>query len=73
MVSIEPQRFGIAPVRPVYRLRCPMAFDGRGAWWLQADRETRNPYFGAAMPECGDVVETISAEAPDAGGGRGHE
>ncbi|MCK4375034.1 MAG: DUF3347 domain-containing protein, partial [Candidatus Brocadiae bacterium] len=28
------RRFGIAPVRPVYRLRCPMAFDGRGAWWL---------------------------------------
>lgn len=67
------RRFGIAPARPVYRLRCPMAFDGRSAWWLQADRDTRNPYFGAAMPECGEVVETISAEAPPAGGGHGHE
>ncbi|MCJ7545090.1 MAG: efflux RND transporter periplasmic adaptor subunit [Phycisphaerae bacterium] len=45
------------------RLHCPMAFDRRGADWLQRDRQVRNPYFGSAMPECGEVVETIPATA----------
>ncbi len=34
---------------------CPMAFDDRGASWLQAGSEILNPYFGAAMLRCGDV------------------
>jgi len=32
---------------------CPMAFDGRGAEWIQAGGRTTNPYFGAAMHQCG--------------------
>jgi len=46
-------------VGPVYVLRCPMAFNNRGASWLQADEAARNPYFGAAMLKCGDVTETL--------------
>lgn len=42
-----------------YRLRCPMAFDGRGAEWLQRDQSVRNPYFGASMYRCGSVEEVI--------------
>jgi hypothetical protein len=34
---------------------CPMA----GASWLQAQAEVANPYFGAKMPRCGRVTETI--------------
>lgn len=50
---------GLAPQRTVFRLHCPMAFDNRGADWLQTDQVARNPFFGAAMPKCGDVVETV--------------
>lgn len=39
------------------RVHCPMAFDGRGADWLQRDGKIANPYFGAKMPECGDIAE----------------
>jgi Cu(I)/Ag(I) efflux system membrane fusion protein len=43
----------------VYRFHCPMAFDNKGAYWLQNSSETRNPYFGAAMLTCKDSVETL--------------
>lgn len=33
---------------------CPMAFGGRRADWLQDDKELLNPYFGAAMLQCGE-------------------
>ncbi len=52
--------FGLdAASGPVYRLYCPMAFDGRGAAWLQADDQVRNPYFGPAMLKCATEVERI--------------
>jgi Cu(I)/Ag(I) efflux system membrane fusion protein len=38
-----------------------MAFDGRGASWLQADEEIQNPYYGAAMLRCGSVTGELSA------------
>lgn len=52
--------FGPLRAEPVYGLRCPMAFDNRGATWLQKEKTVRNPYFGKAMPTCGEVIETIS-------------
>ena len=64
-VSIETRellaRFHGDQLGPIYVLNCPMAFDDQGADWLQADEETRNPYFGDAMYRCGEVTETISA------------
>jgi len=62
--------FGVDPASPVYKLLCPMAFDGEGGEWLQDDRETRNPYYGSQMPKCGDVIETIVAEPATAGSAR---
>jgi Cu(I)/Ag(I) efflux system membrane fusion protein len=53
------QAFGPVRSSPVYDLRCPMAFDGRGATWLQKDQPVHNPYFGKAMPTCGEVIATI--------------
>ena len=43
----------------VYRFHCPMAFDNKGAFWLQNHKDTRNPYFGASMLLCKDKVETL--------------
>jgi Cu(I)/Ag(I) efflux system membrane fusion protein len=47
---------------PVYRFHCPMAFDNKGAYWLQNNKETRNPYFGASMLLCKDSVEPLVTE-----------
>ena len=66
--------FGPVRAEPVYDLRCPMAFNNRGATWLQKDKTVRNPYFGKAMPTCGEVIETIpSASSAPAEGGHAHE
>jgi Cu(I)/Ag(I) efflux system membrane fusion protein len=57
-VSTAIKLFGSRKVM-VYRFHCPMAFDNKGAYWLQNNSETRNPYFGAAMLTCKDSVETL--------------
>ncbi len=38
---------------------CPMASEGKGAYWLSEDLIIRNPYFGAQMMECGEVKDTL--------------
>jgi len=65
--------FGKQPAGAVYRLHCPMAAEGQGADWLQGDQDIRNPYFGASMPKCGSVVDTLPAEPAGETGGPGHE
>lgn len=54
------KRFGAIPGVRVYQFHCPMAFNNRGADWLQDKAGAANPYFGAAMPECGAEVEVLS-------------
>jgi len=54
-------QFGIPESQQLYRIHCPMAFNKKGADWLQADKDIRNPYFGASMLKCGEIVKTISA------------
>ena len=39
--------------------RCPMANDNKGAFWISADQEIRNPYYGEQMLSCGEVEETL--------------
>jgi len=53
-------QFGIPEDQRLYRFHCPMAFNNKGADWLQADKEIRNPYFGASMLKCGEVTEEIN-------------
>lgn len=67
------KRFG-AGGDDVYRFHCPMAFNNRGADWLQNDQKTANPYFGSAMPRCGVLKETFANEPAgnSTGGARGH-
>lgn len=44
----------------IYKQFCPMAFDGKGGYWLSDAEEIRNPYFGDKMLKCGKVTETIA-------------
>jgi len=44
---------------PVYRQYCPMAFNNTGAYWLAAEKEINNPYFGSMMLHCGSVKEEL--------------
>ncbi len=49
------RRFGHLGSETWHLAYCPMAFDNRGAEWLQRTEAVANPYFGAAMPRCGEV------------------
>jgi len=40
-----------------YVIHCPMAFEDKGADWLQATKTVSNPYFGASMLRCGVIKE----------------
>jgi Cu(I)/Ag(I) efflux system membrane fusion protein len=52
--------FGLPEERKAFVVHCPMAFDFRGADWLQADESVLNPYFGAEMLRCGTVQGPLS-------------
>jgi len=43
----------------VYKQFCPMAFEGKGGYWISNVAEIRNPYYGEKMLKCGKVTETI--------------
>lgn len=43
----------------IYHQYCPMARDGQGAYWLAAEKEVNNPYFGDKMLHCGSVKEEL--------------
>lgn len=45
--------------RTVYKQFCPMAFNNTGAFWLAAEKEINNPYFGDMMLHCGSVKEEL--------------
>jgi Cu(I)/Ag(I) efflux system membrane fusion protein len=65
--------FGAEISRPAYRFHCSMAFEGKGAFWLQDTGEVENPYWGAAMFRCGDLSDTLGARPAEAAGDTGHE
>ena len=43
----------------VFIQQCPMANNNKGAFWLSAEKNIRNPYFGSMMLTCGSVVKTL--------------
>jgi membrane fusion protein, copper/silver efflux system len=57
------RHFGNPLDAPVHLALCPMAFDGRGAMWLQEETAIDNPYFGKAMRTCGELKETLAPGA----------
>ena len=58
------RRFGADSERPIYLLNCPMAFDGQGSHWLQAERPVANPYYGRRMFRCGQVEDNLAELRP---------
>ena len=46
----------------VYYQFCPMANDGKGAYWVSETEKISNPYMGKKMPGCGSVKETIKVK-----------
>ncbi|MGI9543483.1 MAG: DUF3347 domain-containing protein [Cyclobacteriaceae bacterium] len=44
----------------LYKQHCPMALDGKGAFWISDSKEIENPYYGAQMLNCGTVKETLA-------------
>jgi len=69
---------------PLFVFHCPMAFDQKGAYWVDASENRRNPYFGTKpwkgldMLTCGELIEkipteqTASAPGADAEASSGH-
>lgn len=57
----------------VFRMHCSMAFDGRGAAWLQSGDQPRNPYYGATMLRCVDEVERIARGGSSRPSGEGDD
>lgn len=43
----------------LYKQYCPMAFENAGGFWLSAEEEIYNPYYGDKMLHCGVVKEEI--------------
>ena len=44
----------------LFEAHCPMAFDGKGGDWLQADQNLANPYYGAMMLRCGSIKGQVA-------------
>ena len=46
----------------LYVAYCPMAFDDKGASWLQKTKPIANPYYATEMKRCGEVKRAIAAK-----------
>lgn len=46
-------------VETTYLQFCPMANEGKGAYWLSKEEKVKNPYYGKKMLTCGSVKETL--------------
>ena len=58
--------FDLGAAMPLYELHCPMAFEGRGATWLQANDQVRNPFYGATHLKCANRVQRIGSTSKNA-------
>ncbi|MEQ8357884.1 MAG: efflux RND transporter periplasmic adaptor subunit [Cytophagales bacterium] len=48
------------PIKGIYFQQfCPMANDGKGAYWLSENETIQNPYFGSQMIACGETIQRI--------------
>jgi Cu(I)/Ag(I) efflux system membrane fusion protein len=53
------RRFGHHGSTRWYIAYCPMAFDNKGAEWVQRGEVIDNPYFGAMMLRCGEIRDEL--------------
>lgn len=49
------RHMGTTRKEPLFIVHCPMAFNNKGADWIQDSKTISNPYFGASMLRCGSV------------------
>jgi len=56
------RKFGHGESSSLVEAFCPMAFDNKGASWLQVGQDVSNPYFGASMLSCGEVREVFMTQ-----------
>ncbi len=52
------KRYGHIMDKKIYLTFCPMAFNDKGAYWLQTRDVVNNPYFGSKMLKCGTIKDT---------------
>lgn len=57
--SVEVYLSGQLATGSLIKQYCPMAFEGKGAYWLSDSKEIRNPYYGDKMLKCGVVDKEI--------------
>lgn len=67
-VEVIVEHFGNPLDEPLQQVRCPMAFGDQGATWLQTQPDVLNPYFGATMLRCGEVLQSHPVMRPADGG-----
>ncbi len=58
MIELHKQ-FGHAEARNYYLTFCPMARDGKGAYWLQTVDTVWNSFYGDQMLRCGEIKDTL--------------
>ncbi|WP_081211812.1 DUF3347 domain-containing protein [Salegentibacter sediminis] len=58
-VAMENQLEGALASGEIYKQYCPMAFEGKGDYWLSNSKDIYNPYYGEKMLKCGRVDATI--------------
>ena len=68
------RRFGHRGSETWNLAHCPMAFDNKGADWLQRGTQINNPFFGDQMLRCGEVRESFPPldAVPSADAHEGH-
>jgi len=53
--------FGHAEGQDYFLTYCPMAFDNKGAYWIQTVDTVYNSYYGAMMLRCGEIKKKLSS------------
>ncbi|MBN2134498.1 MAG: efflux RND transporter periplasmic adaptor subunit [Acidobacteria bacterium] len=46
--------------KPIVLMFCPMARNNAGAYWLQDNKDLRNPYYGSEMLKCGEMKKILA-------------
>jgi len=64
IIQIEKQ-FGHITEDSYYEIFCPMAFDNKGAYWMQSSKQISNPYFGKKMLRCGEIKSELPSQKQD--------
>ncbi len=68
-VIILLREFGPPEGETLNLAHCPMAFDFKGADWVQRGDQIRNPYFGSEMLTCGSIKRSFQKNPGDSSDG----